>query len=1568
MAIEDNQDIVSYEEDDQEIVDYAATDLTPVVPKNMADPRKSSSVILDSGLPAKDALAASTKAYQNLEATGHDEDVAALEQADAEALRSEAVASELQAYTDGVSNPYETINTVNYILDANINGDAFAYTLPRLFTGLKGSDKSSRLEGIGAGPTPEARGEFVTRLSESEKAFADARKIEAIEMIIDGTSKDLTIGQAFSALEEAANEADDVLDWGLGRDIAILLLPFVSQVNWNKTYKDVTGKDAPLESKAWMGELELAIKEDLVNTPASARQAKIQEITEAIRSNSGLIGPIQGLLPEEATRYLEDILQNDAEAYFNLLAVADTNFMTDDLDWARWVDNAVTILDVATLGLGKMFKTGAKVLKRTSNVLNKGEKATAIRAMATTDQEAKAAEILSHALADPRQQANASIGMAKQDHVGALLPNIKSEEGYDLLPDYVTQVIARNEELAGTILDRRTRRAFYNNKEDQLVRDTVDAFNRNTGGQLQATRSQIGVISENEDSFEYIAQFGADASNGFKSEAEARQFVRDRLGSDAPVQVLKYDPAAGTYSRVNEGPTTGVEYVVRYPTKLHVPLSAADELDPMTGAYFNTTKNGWVANPATKLSEATRAAATRSVDDASLVQQRLNDILLPFNQLKRKDQADVIHLENLGASMAKDFTPYDLMGVKIDGRTLTPKQVAGYYSRLQHRKTMYLIENKALRKKMLSQNMKEIESPAYRGAGKYIPRDEITSKTWVYDATSGTVKELSKKEAHELYDVGGSIMESWRPITVDGHQVSKILVDGQGAKIKELPQQVLRYVPGYQPRYYNARWFVRKKGTAKVDGVEQEILTPIAGAEKYADAAAMVARQTDAHLYEITPDRVSSYGLADSESLNWELENLMFYNPRSELEIASLGSKNIIADPIEATSRSTNAVATALGQGQLREVLHAKFLNTYKSLLKKGPGGKPMYPERKSDILKPPAGDPKAFKLYREALAMHDYNRVLMAGLDPTQKAYRHLMLNVAATLEKGDNAFGRLAADALYGLTENFSPTALARNTAFTFQILSAPLRQAWIQSHQALFLTGIAPGITAKAFLSDAFMLDSMFALERAKVHNRKWLSGIAAATKEVTGVLKNTKEMENLYKNFSNSGMPYLRSALQLEDVSDKIRHTIGEFGYAAGERHNLAATYAFAYRKHLADTKKSWDKLTDSDWEKIAFDTREFSLNMTRADAFNYQHGIFSAATQYLAIRHKALNAVLSNKHFTPQQRVGIMAGQVLMFGVEGAGIGLVANSILEKMGVTYEDVEVGGANIPATAVKQAFEGGMYDLVANQTLMAMWDQEAQSDVQFARNMAALGEIDRLAASVFSGISSIDASKLAIGPASSVIPNIQRAMREVYYTTNSDLDTDEKVFDAVSSVISVFSAGSNILKATVGERLLLATDNKGKPIAEITPVDVAMRKLYGFGTSQEHEYYEGLYGNSVPQKTEQSTLDEAATILSSMIRKKTLNGKWEEARNLSGAIFSVWQDEYERAYIIDKVSQQLSLNDVANVEFYKKLATSWDLQTNKEVATKMLNDSYMLRNPDARNALKSFLNEEFNLGAND
>lgn len=1553
------KDTVEYN-DEKTVVEYPKEDSIASSRNLKATPRNSTAVMLEAQGSAADSIELARGEYEKLKATGHSEKTEALEVADAENLRDEAIAAELAEFDPANADAPETLATLQYLYSADINGDAFSFALPRVFENLVYDDSFYRLDGINDAAIEE-RGEFVSRLNASELDYKEQAEIAILERARYRAARGASVQDVFASIAEEAEQSDDVLDAGLLRDIGYLMVPFIGQANLEASFEEWTGRDVPLSEAAFMGEVLNKMKMEIVNTPPSLREERARELVEVLKNNSGINGPVERYVPDSMRGFLEEITQSDAEAYMNLLAASDTDFLTNDTDWGRWLDNAFTIIDAATLGYSRKIRDVGGALKRTFT-LGKGQRATAIRAMSVTDDAPKAKDILSLSLADDTKRVNPSIGMSDEDHVGALLPSIKGDD-FDTLPDYTRQVVERNEELTGDILARRTRRAFYNNDEEQLVRDTVDKFNLNTGGKLQPTRSQIGELNENEDAFEYVAQFGASEDRGFKSVADAEDFKNQYLGSDANTTVLKHDPATGQYHELSEGPTSGVEYVIRYDTKLHFPNEAAGELDPMIGAYNGLVRNGWFANPASKMDRQIRFAATRAVDDAGFVQQKLTDIHRPFTKLKRSDQRAVIDVENLGATKAVDFTPQDLMSMKIDGKPLSDKQIAGYYSRLQTRRALWEVENRALRDKMLSNNMRQVEAEGFRHAGSVVDVESLKPTTWAYSPIGKEVKSYAKADLEHLYQNGGSIVELWKPMIIDGHQVSRVLVDGSAVKLTELPSQVLKYVPGYQPRYYNARWFVRKKQQLRVDGELQESSVPVAGSAEYRDAAAMVARQENPDDFIIDMDRVAANGLADSESLNWELDNLMFYNSRSDTEIAALGEYNIITDPVEALRRSVNTVSQSLGQGRLREVLVEKYKNTYADVLPKDRRGMPIYPERKSQINMPEAGNAEAFRLYRDARAMHDYIRVMSHGMDPGQKVYRNLMMNAAAALEKQGTWGSQAIARALYGTTEGISPTNIARTAAFSTQILAAPLRQAWIQSHQALFLTGIDPALTARAFLGDAFYLDSAFALERAQVHNKKWASQVAKAVKNTTGVAQDTAEMESLYKNFSRSGLPYLRSALQVEGVPDRFLHTVGEFGYAAGERHNLAATYAFAYRKHIKDSGKSWKSLSDKDWEEIAFKTREYSLNMTRADAFNYQHGILSAATQYLAIRHKAVNAVLSSKEFTTPEKLRIMAGQVLLFGVEGAGVGLVANSIVENMGLTYEAVPELG--LSAAEVKQTIEGGIYDLVVNSTLQTLMSQEEESDAQFSRNMAALGEADRFIASMFAGTSSIDMMEFSMGPSASVLRNTDRATKEIWYLTHTDLSTPDKLTLAVDSMISVFSSGSNLLKTKVGEQLKLAVDSKGRPISDTTDVDAMVRKFFGFGTAQENEYYEHLTSGGVPQAKEGEVIEEAAEVLATMIRRQTLQGNWDKAKQISGAVFSLWSDPFERAAILEKLQNKLSDVNVANVEMYKKLVGEWEVLSQQEQATKILNDSYMLRNPEERARLKSFLEEAGTLG---
>lgn len=1548
------RDAVSYEQKRQP-VEYAP----PPIKERPLEPsaRNSTAVMLSEGVAdPRQALETARGVHEDLEATGESIRVTKLKEEDATLLRSQAMADEL-ASIDPENATEEDLQVLAAINNTDIEGDAFAYALPRVFANLLPEDSFNRLDGI---KDDLERDDYVSRLANSELDFFEQAQIDSIERARRTAEKGASVSDVFASIGKGAEEGDDVIDAGLPRDIVNMMVPFLGQANLVKSYEEFTGRSVPATDAAFMGEVNNLLKNELLATPPELREQRGKQLVEIIQKNSGVFGLVEGFIDDpEARSFLQAVTQSDAEAYFNGLALSDTDFLTSDTDWARWLDNSFSLVDAATLGLATKVRQGARGVGRMFK-LAKGQKATALRGLAVTDDTPKVKDMLALSMTDETGRLNPALGLTEEDHIGALLPNPKGDTT-DPLPDYTQKVIDRNEQLASEIVTRRTRTDFFNDEVDALVRQTVDKFNRNIGGKLQPTRSQIGQIEGN--NMEYIAQFGADEDFGFRTVAEAQQFADQRLGVDANIEILKRDPATGAYHGLDEGPTAGVEYVVRYDTKLNFPTEAAGELDPMTGAYGGLVRNNWIANAATKYDERIRMAVTRTTDDSAFVQQKLTDMMRPFDKLKRKDRQAVIELENNGAKEAKDYTFKELSTFQIDGRPLNAREMAGYYSRLQTRRALHQIENRALREKMVSQNFRAVRGEDFYGAARVInPEDISGNKNWAYNPTTGEVKAYRAEDLQDLYSVGGSLAELWRPITVKGHQVNKVLVDGANTKLNDLPTQVLRYIPGYQPRYYNARWFVRRKEMLRVDGELQETGVPVAASQSYADALNMVSRQDNPDQFTIDLDRVTAGGIADSESLNWELDNMMFYNQRSDQEIAALGGKSIVDDPETALRKSVNSVSGTLGSGRLLEVLQTKFRKTYGEVLPKDRKGNAVYPERKSDILRP--GDPNLSRMYNEAKATHDYIRVISHGLSPLQKDFRLATLNLGATMEKrgfyGSGALSRV----LYGLNEpELSPTAIARTAAFTTQILAAPLRQAWIQSHQALFLTGIDPGITLRSFLSDAFYLDSAFVLERANMHNKKWGGAVASSAKSTLGVTKNVPEMDNLYKNFANSGLPYLRSALVVEGVSDKILHTVGEFGYAAGERHNLAATYAFAYRRHLKNSGKSWRDLEDSDWEKIAFDAREYSLNMTRADAFNYQHGILSAATQYLSIRHKAINAVVSNKNFTPAERARIAGGQVLLFGAEGAGIGMVVDTIMNKMGITFEPVPEIGAS--ALDVKQTIEGGMYDLVMNHTLQALLEQDEQSDVQFSRSMAALGEADRLIHAIFANQDNLALLDTAFGPSASAFSGAKRAISEVSMLVRMpDLSTEEKVTQSVEAFARVLSMGNNAVKTLAGERLMLAVDSKGRPITETTDVDMFIKRYFGFSTAQESEYYDNLGATGSrpgagPRGVE-GEIDEISDILAAMIRRETLQGNWDTAKRMTSSVLGLWSDDYERTAIMESLQTKLSDPSVANVELYKKLVSDLNVQSEDEIITKLINDSYMLRNPYQREKLKNFAEE--------
>lgn len=1495
--------------------------------------------------------------YFQIQTEGFSPEVDALANDEAEDFRGQLFAEEL-AKMDPDNITQDDLFYLQEIQNMPISGDPVLRALGTLFGGLDPEDVAFRTT-----DNPATQFHDGLRLSdEEEAAFAEA---DALLAKRDGLQEGWSIhdvadyfgtkAEEIKVLRMGGTDEEGNFDHGLLAELLDSILPVVSQYNWFKAAKSSYQYDPDWTEAAFAGETIHALKNILVNAPPEDRADIAEAIYSALMNNSGAI-----------TKYGNG---SSLEAWANLSSMADFDaFLYGDTDWTRWLEDSITVIDALPLlgGVAKGLRASVRGLGR---LFSKGQGAVAPRVLAATDKSEVAKQALAAGAVSPTRDIDNALGMTIEDHICALLPNIKASDNIDVLPDYTRQVIERNRQLGTDIVENlNPTSVFFDLADDALVAKTIEKFRVDTGGALQPTRSQIGEIEG--DTFNYVAQFGATEDSGFRNMTLAQEWVEQNLGVDANVKYFDWDRGTGKYTEIVDTTTVPKEVVVRYDTKLHHSNELADVFGgELSGLWFGPTRvqTNWLTSGSGRYNENMRQAITRAVDRTPAVQQRLSDMIRPFERLSRADQRAVISVEMEGTKLGKDWTPQELVDYRIDGKPLTDKQMAGYYGRLQARRTMYVMENKTLRDKLLSENMRQVASKdeTFKFVGKPLAQeDDPKNGVWAYNPSTKKVTKLTQTDVDALYSSGGGVVRGWREIVQDGSKAEYMVFDGYNTVLKDLPNAVLRYMPGWNPRYYNANWYVRRKAQMRVNGKMEDSTITVAGAHRHAEAAAMVRRQKNPEEYVIEFDKAKATGFRDSDIDNYELENMMFYNQRSPQEIAALRG-DITDDPTRALKRSISTVSEAYSSSRLREIMQQKFTNTFKDMMPMR-RGEPQYPQTKADIVRPPVGTKGGLERYRQARALHDYIRLSTGGMSSDQRKYYDMVLSVAAAADAKNTVLSNKLATILYNsVDKGITPQSLLKTTAFTMQLATAPLRSAFINAHQSLFLIGIEPRLTLQAIAADQFYLNSAFMAERAGVRGRKWAEAIGNGAKKTFGALYNTDEMEHLYKQWSLSGMPYMRANLPLEDVSfgDGLLNAVTEVGYSLGERLNLGATYAVAYRRRLLDTEKNWKQLTKEDWDHINFDARELALNMTRADSFNYQVGFLGTAAQYISIRHKALQAVLNNKHFTPAQRMRLFGGQVLMFGVEGAGIGGIASWVLGQSGATYQDGEIAGVQYSAKSMKAMVEGGIYDLVMNHVLTQLMQQEELSNVNFSRSMAALGEWDRTIYAMLTNWDNLDTYEVLLGPSYNAMSNTATAIREVSMIfRNPELDTPEKINDAIESFAKALSSGSNQLKAIAGERLGLALDSRGRAISEITDVDGAVKKWLGFSTSLEHEYYQdsALMGSKSGSKAS-DTVEEVADILASSIRRKVMAGDWEGAKKTAGAVMGLWSDEYERAAIKEALASKLTdLDNVANIDLYGQLAQSFGMASDEAIRTRLMNSAFFINNPQARRSLEAFIQD--------
>jgi len=877
-------------------------------------------------------------------------------------------------------------------------------------------------------------------------------------------------------------------------------------------------------------------------------------------------------------------------------------------------------------------------------------------------------------------------------------------------------------------------------------------------------------------------------------------------------------------------------------------------------------KAKWLADMSTKLARHLSDSFFRAFDRSRQTEKLFNDMLKPFTHASNKVKKQVVSLLQDGAPKKGEldgmvFTADDI--VARVGTDLSEKEVQavidGYYAVRRAADVAYQIENKALRTKLLSDNMMYVKTDDFDILAAPIGEARLANVRTAFDPKTGELVE--RAQIDELLKQGYRVMAS-KETYGTGNKVSEFILVGGDTVAAELPEQVLRYRKGYFPRIYDEQYFITVQRTSMIKNGEtlQQSQIPVktimaATSRKEAEKLkATLQKQADDAgekvIYDWKHDRsLTGDGAPIAAELDLHMSSgRMFFSKRGQhLEDADGMLANTL-NPVEAVQRLTASAARMHNLDPVVDLMKRRWINTFDKDGALFQGKFPTSADAFKAMSKQMGNEQVA-----SARSFWDSINIVERNILNTDWWRKSMVLFGEKLESAGANKIGEFTRKTI----SQRDPFSVARGATFMAMIVFNPLRQLFIQSRQFLFLSGIEPtyvlsgrvqgdamnlmaglantgdglrGASAKAMGMDLKSYNQL-------VEDFKATGLVAATDSHIIGrdaMLQASHEITNGF--FGAAGQKALNMVKGVASATRKV-------GFDAGEIFNLSATYMIARRRFIRQNPGVNPRSKEA-LAQIAADTRSMSFGMTNVGDFAYQRGALSLPSQFFSVMHKGfLNGVVpaltkyGNKTLTKTEARRVAAGQVLLYGAAGMGLAETLDWAMDKLGIKV-----------SPEVKQALLGGLYDTFANYALSTIFNED--TDLQFSKHLAAGGGLFDTTKTLIIDAMNGNRSLLELygGPTTTTASRIGEALKMTGIMIGANLDgvelTDAQWKDTLEMYPRIMSGYNNYLKASAMMRHASWVDaNRARVAVPSNDVEAYAAGLFGITGYKQQGFYDIL-----------------------------------------------------------------------------------------------------------------------------
>jgi len=691
------------------------------------------------------------------------------------------------------------------------------------------------------------------------------------------------------------------------------------------------------------------------------------------------------------------------------------------------------------------------------------------------------------------------------------------------------------------------------------------------------------------------------------------------------------------------------------------------------------------ARTAQRLDSQTAKVFRQLSDLQRLAVKPLGSLLRPKNKKRLIEVESVLRkgdeFKNADGTRGTVFDVDDLVG-EFD---FDAGQIVAYYNTNRLYNNLWRLRNSTKREEMIAFGFKRVDllDQEYSFGKPFVTDGDAANAirnnnvTQVFDATEDiTVNTLSKAYLEEQYALGKTLVRLEDGYSIGGGRgkVKHVLVHTDS--VGELPAVVVNRKKGYVPKVADdGFWFVKEYGDEIVDGVavngplktlryfdnkKEAVDFQESEIAKAMEGEGGLTRIQAEGKFKALEDREQEINATAAGNFSHGSGGV-YTGVRAEDDIlfGMNGDKGQRINPYEALTRNIGSVSRLVPINQWRLGLEQRWINTARNLTGEDITSFGALPEsiesNRSGVF-----------LNKMAKQIRDWQGF------PSKEEQVYNAIN--QRMYEWSLKYDMKRSAKVIGWMRDKDPIAASRAAAFHSLLGWYNPAQLWVQAQGM----SVAVSINLGKNLTETLRHTTGLTVLGSNASKGSQFSKAA----KVAGV--DAKEMQEMYDLWKKTGLE--DSILQTADHAAGLRgHGIamdalsraadkGLFFYRHGELLNRRMSFTTALDEWKTANKGM--SVSDDALKGIVDRANNLMLNMSKANAAQFQKGILSLPTQFWQVSAKALETMLGfNDNLKAGERARVLAGQIALYGTAGIPLaGLAINYAIEYLGVTQKQID------------------------------------------------------------------------------------------------------------------------------------------------------------------------------------------------------------------------------------------------------------------------------------------------------